>query len=262
MRNLSILILVVAIIFSLSSCAIHSGLTGNLNNSTTNVVLQTNNYKIIQKVKGEASGMSVLGIFGGSFRPLVEQARSRMLESANLIGKPRAIINETVEVNNKFFVVVGFKTVTVSAYVIEFTDTGFLKGDEAINSTPTTTDKPTKSTEPINNNGETKVVIDDITGKWISKNGDFEITIDGNVGVFSQINSGKWLNLLKKGKVSIGYSKFKEITKTGKMTWKCKDYDRDISFFGHTSNLTLDNTGNILTVSNQWDTYTLTKVNK
>ncbi|MDL2308634.1 hypothetical protein LJC68_05835 [Bacteroidales bacterium OttesenSCG-928-B11] len=112
-------VIVVAIVFLFSSCAVHSGLTNNLNNHTTNVVLQENNYKIIQKVVGEAKGMSVLG-FGGSFKPLIEQARNNMLASADLIGKSRAVINETVEVNNKSFVVVGFKTVTVSAYVIEF----------------------------------------------------------------------------------------------------------------------------------------------
>ena len=259
MRKLSILILVVAIIFSLSSCAIHSGLTGNLNNSTTNVVLQTNNYKIIQKVKGEASGMSVLGIFGGSFRPLVEQARSRMLESANLIGKPRAIINETVEVNNKFFVVVGFKTVTVSAYVIEFTDADIVEKDEANYSTPTTTNLPIKATESVNNDGGTKV-IENITGKWISTNGDFEITIDDHVGVFSQINSGRWLNCLIKGKVNIGDIKFKDITKTKEATWQCQELEREISFYWTKSTLTLNKTGNMMTVNNYEGTYTLSRV--
>ena len=84
------------------------------------MVLQDNNYKIIQKVQGTASGVSVLGI-GGPFRAIVAKARSEMLRNANLVGRSRAIINETVEVNNKYFVLVGIKTVTVSAYVIEFT---------------------------------------------------------------------------------------------------------------------------------------------
>ena len=115
------LILLLISILLLSSCAVHSGLTFNTNNSVTNVVLQGNNYKIIQKVQGTASGFSVFGI-GGAFQPIVNNARSEMLRNANLIGRSRAIINETVEVNNKFFVIVGVKTVTVSAYVIEFID--------------------------------------------------------------------------------------------------------------------------------------------
>jgi len=105
----------------LSSCALHSGLTFNTNNNVTNVVLQGNNYKIVQKVQGTASGVSVLGI-GGPFRAIVAKARSEMLKNANLVGHSRAIINETVEVNSKYFVLFGVKTITVSAYVIEFTD--------------------------------------------------------------------------------------------------------------------------------------------
>jgi hypothetical protein len=121
MKRVLKVILIISLILSLSSCAIHSGLTFNTNNNVTNVVLQGNNYKIVQKVKGEASGLTVLGI-GGSFRALIENARSDMLSKANLMGRSRAIINETVEVNNKFFVVFWIKTITVSAYVIEFTD--------------------------------------------------------------------------------------------------------------------------------------------
>ena len=117
-KNVTILT-IIAIVFSLSSCAVHTGLTSNVNNSSTNVVLQGNNYKVVQKVKGTASGVAVFG-FGGSFSPLVENARSEMLASADLVGRPRAVINEIVEVNNKSFVVCRIKTVTVSAYVVEF----------------------------------------------------------------------------------------------------------------------------------------------
>jgi hypothetical protein len=93
-----------------------------MNNHTTNVVLQKNNYKIIQKVKGTSTSTSVFGI-GGGFRPLIERARAKMLESAELIGTTRAVINETVETNNKNYVgIVNQKTVTISAYIIEFTE--------------------------------------------------------------------------------------------------------------------------------------------
>ena len=121
MKKVFSVIFVIAVLFSFSSCAVHSGLPSNVNNSITNVILEKNNYKIIQKVKGTASGTSVFGI-GGSFKPLVERARAEMLENAGLIGTSRAVINETVEVNTKVFVVAVVKTVTVSAYVIEFTE--------------------------------------------------------------------------------------------------------------------------------------------
>jgi len=255
MRNLPILILVVTIIFSLSSCAIHSGLTGNMNNSTTNVVLQTNNYKIIKKVTGTATGTRVLCLFGGYQKPLVEKARSQMLESANLIGKPRAVINETVEVNNKFFVVVGFKTVTVSAYVIEFVDTEIIEGDGTSIITPTKTEKPLKTIESFMEN---EIII----GKWVSKNGDFEISIDGDVGVFSQIKSGEWFPLLKRGKIRMGDTKMKDIIPTGELTWKCKELLRASvpSSYWATSSLTLNKNGDMLKVSTEIGNYTLSKV--
>ena len=53
-RNL----LFVAMLFLLSSCVtFHSGLTSNLNNHTTEVVLSQNNYTVISSVKGEASAV-------------------------------------------------------------------------------------------------------------------------------------------------------------------------------------------------------------
>ena len=245
-----------AIVFSFSSCAIHSGLTGNLNNSTTNVVLQDNNYKIIQKVQGKASGMRVL-YFGGAFKPLIAKARSEMLASANLIGKSRAIINETVEVNYKHFVVIGFKTVTVSAYVIEFTGGVVEKRDEAIIE---------KEDEVIIEKGDEPTLIKGdesidarIMGKWVRKDG-LEIIIDGNVGVTSQIKSGNRLRLLENDKINIGDSIFKDIIKTGELTWECKEFIRNGYFTWVTSRLTLNETGDKLMVIADWKKYTLSKV--
>jgi len=116
-----ILMSVLVLSFVFSSCALHEGLTSNLNNHGTQVVLSKKNYRIVAKVKGTASGTWVL-CFGGAFRPLVAEARNKMLEEGRLVGSSMAVINETVEVNNKFFVVFGMKTVTVSAYIIEFTE--------------------------------------------------------------------------------------------------------------------------------------------
>ncbi|MDR1678271.1 MAG: hypothetical protein LBR81_00635 [Prevotellaceae bacterium] len=121
MKKLVKIIIAGMIAFSMSGCAIHSGLTSNLNNHATEVVLSKKNYKIISKVEGKAHGISVLG-FGGSFNPLVAQARADMLNNAGLEGTSRAIINETVESNYKSFVVASVNTITVSAYIIEFTE--------------------------------------------------------------------------------------------------------------------------------------------
>jgi len=234
----------VAIILSLSSCATHFGLTANLNNSTTNVVLQTNNYKIIKKVKGEATGLKVLGI-GGSFKAKVEEARSKMLFSANLIGKSRAVINETVEVNNKFFVLFGLRTVTVSAYVVEFTDSGVISLDD-----------------------EEDVDITDITdilGKWRRDTDGLEITFkdDGKVGVFSKIISDNLLIPMEKGQINIGDPRFKNFIKTDERSWKCKELigiDGLPPFEWRNSTLILNETGDKLLVRSNWLIYTLRKV--
>ncbi|MDR2962106.1 MAG: hypothetical protein LBU90_00470 [Bacteroidales bacterium] len=119
MKKFIYVITFAVIIFSLASCAAHAGLTHNVNDNTTEVVLRSNNYTVVQKVQGTASGRSILG-FGGSFKPLIANARSEMLASADLVGKPRAVINEIVEENYKFYVFAAKKTVTVTAYVVEF----------------------------------------------------------------------------------------------------------------------------------------------
>ena len=112
----------------------------------------------------------------------------------------------------------------------------------------------------FNLGSENKVIM----GKWVAKNGEFEISIDGNVGVFSQINSGEWFPLLKRGKLSIGSQKLKDITKSGELTWRCMELLRDsFSFYwGTTTSLTLNRTGDILTVSNYIQTYTLSRVHE
>jgi hypothetical protein len=113
---------VTVIVLSLSSCyGTHVGVGTNVNNNTTMVVLKSNNYKVIQKVSGTASGVTFMGV-GGAFQALVENARGDMLRTAGLIGSSRAVINETVETNLKYYLgFVHVKTVTVSGYVIEFT---------------------------------------------------------------------------------------------------------------------------------------------
>jgi len=145
MKNFLKILTIAVVTFSLSSCAMHSGMTSNTNSNTTKVVLQSKNYKVVQKVQGSASGLKVLG-FGGSFKPLIANARSEMLASADLVGKPRAVINEMVEVNDKRFVVFQVKTVTVSAYVIEFTGAAPVAKTSATN-----VNTGQKNATPVNN---------------------------------------------------------------------------------------------------------------
>ena len=123
MKKLLMLFVLVATIFGFSSCQLHSGLAVNLNQNTTNVVLQDNNYKIVQKVRGEAQADYFFYFGGFRKKGLIEEARANMLESANLVGSSKAVINETVETSLTTIAgVFSFVKVTVSGYVIEFTE--------------------------------------------------------------------------------------------------------------------------------------------
>ena len=116
------LILFILTIVLFSSCALHNGLTSNLNNHNTEVVLTKKNFKVIQRVYGEAEVDYVLGIGGLKRQALIAEARQRMLTNAGLEGTSRAVINETVEVRKSFFPFAKSVKVVVSAYVIEFTE--------------------------------------------------------------------------------------------------------------------------------------------
>ena len=116
-------IFLIAVAFSFSSCAAaHLGMPQNVNNNTTNVVLQGGNYEIIQRVEGTATGTLLFGMIPINSQTVVNNARRQMLQSANLVGSSRAIINEVIEKELTIWPFVGFRTVTVSAYVIEWRD--------------------------------------------------------------------------------------------------------------------------------------------
>ena len=123
MKKVLLVLSLVAILFGMSSCQLHSPMTSNINQNSTNVILQNNNYKIVQKVSGEAQADYIF--FFGGFRKdgLIEAARAEMLENANLIGSSKAVINENVEYNTTTIAGVYTKVkVIVSGYVIEFTE--------------------------------------------------------------------------------------------------------------------------------------------
>ena len=120
-RKFSIIITLVGVI-SFTSCAGHYGLTSNINNHSTEVVLSKKNFKVINSVSGDASVTYIFGIGGLSKKALITEAKAEMLKNANLEGGAKAIINETVEIKGSSFPFFGRKLVTVSAQVIEFTE--------------------------------------------------------------------------------------------------------------------------------------------
>jgi len=108
------------LILTLSSCAIHSGLTTNENVHNTTVELSQANYTVVAFVSGKSTVEYFLGI-GGIDKPAqIQSARLAMLKNADLIGKPRALINETVEIKRSTFLLWTEIEITVSAHVIEF----------------------------------------------------------------------------------------------------------------------------------------------
>ena len=123
MRKLLMLFVLVATLLGVSSCQLHTPVAANLYQNNTNVVLQDNNYKIVQKVRGEAQADYFFYFGGFRKKGLIEEARAEMLENANLVGSSKAVINETVETSLTTIAgVFSFVKVTVSGYVIEFTE--------------------------------------------------------------------------------------------------------------------------------------------
>lgn len=121
MKKIKILSLVFLTSILMTSCGIHSARVGNINNNTTNVELSKKNFKVIDRVSGQSTATYILGIGGLSNKELIEKAKTKMLENANLTGSSKAIINVTTESHNTLVVPFFYqKTVTVSAHIIEF----------------------------------------------------------------------------------------------------------------------------------------------
>ena len=123
MRKLLMLFVLAATLLGVSSCQLHSPAAVNLYQNNTSVVLQDNNYKIVQKVRGEAQADYIFYFGGFRKNGLIEEARSNMLENANLVGSSKAVINETVETSMTTFAgIYSNVKITVSGYVVEFTE--------------------------------------------------------------------------------------------------------------------------------------------
>ena len=123
MKIIKIISIVFLTSMLMTSCGIHSARVGNLNSNVTNVELSKKNFKVVDKVSGTSTATYIFGIRGHSNKALIEKAKSKMLENANLIGGARAIINLTTESHISIIYPIYFKrTITVSGHIVEFTD--------------------------------------------------------------------------------------------------------------------------------------------
>ena len=94
----------------------------NHNQNTTQVQLTGNNYKVVDKISGSSSVPYVLFFGGMNKTQLFENAYSNMVSKANLMNGSKALINIMTEEHLGGVPPFYYKrTVTVSAYVIEFT---------------------------------------------------------------------------------------------------------------------------------------------
>lgn len=103
------------------ACGVNNAIILNHNQNSTQVHLSSMNYRFVDKVSGSADVEYVL-IFGGmNKKQLYENAYSKMLDAANLTGS-KAIVNAVTEEHLGGVPPFYYKrTITVSAYVIEFT---------------------------------------------------------------------------------------------------------------------------------------------
>jgi len=115
-RKIIFLLTVVAFLFS--SCASHRGFTTN----STEVVLSEKNFKVVERLQGEAEVTYIFGIGGLSKSAVIAEARADMLSKSNIVGDSKAIINETIEVKRSRLLAVLHYKVIVSSHIVEFTE--------------------------------------------------------------------------------------------------------------------------------------------
>lgn len=105
-----------------TSCGISRSATGNTNLAQTEVVLAKKNYKVIGTVRGESTQNYWFGIGGLSKKSLAQSAMNDMYESAELMGKSRAVINVNVAYKNTFALIFCKSKAIATGTVIEFTE--------------------------------------------------------------------------------------------------------------------------------------------
>jgi hypothetical protein len=105
-----------------TGCAgFHNGLMRNYNGNTTEVVLSERNFRVVSNLQGTSEALYIFGIGGLSQSAMIADAKAQILEQADMIGKPRALVNEIVEEHNSYFIIVFKRKITVTAQLIEFT---------------------------------------------------------------------------------------------------------------------------------------------
>lgn len=119
MKSKSILILIaLSACILITGCSMTNGFIGH--SIQTDVQLNHANFTVLKTVTGSASATYILGI-GPSDQDLMNQARQNMINKADLMGKSRAIINVTTDLETDFFYVIWIrKTAYVSGEVVEF----------------------------------------------------------------------------------------------------------------------------------------------
>ena len=87
-------------------------------------MLSKKNFKVTESVQGKSRATYVLLIGNLSKKAKIAEARANMLAKANIIGSSKAIINEIVEIKNRFYLwpILQTSEITVSAHIVEFTE--------------------------------------------------------------------------------------------------------------------------------------------
>jgi len=186
------------VVLFFSSCAMHNGLTYNSNTHNTEVVLSKKNFKVVARVKGESKATYILGFGGLSKNALIAEAKEDMLSKADIIGGSKAIINETVEIKNSFYLIVWENKVTVSANIIEFYN------DESEVKTTDLNKKPIVEPQILKNDGisETSVKNEKVeVSKTENKSFKVGDKVKFNDDTSNDINYGKIVELKEKSVV-------------------------------------------------------------
>jgi hypothetical protein len=115
--TIAVMIMMVVI----SSCGAGRAVMLNQNQSSTQVHLKENNFKVISSVSGSAEAKYWVLIGGRKRQQMYNQAYAEMVKSAALIDGPRALVNLLTEEHvggvPPFFLK---RTITVSGQVVEF----------------------------------------------------------------------------------------------------------------------------------------------
>ncbi len=122
MKHLPLCFAAIGVALLLNSCGMNYAAMLNENQHSTQVQLSSNNFRVVDRIHGNAGVPYILGFGGMNRSQLYEQAYSAMLEKAALKDASRAIVNVVTEEHVGGVPPFYFKrTVTVSGNVIEFT---------------------------------------------------------------------------------------------------------------------------------------------